>query len=90
MDGFAVKARDLAKATMDAPVRLKVIATAPAGSASKMRLNMGHGACFHGSTLPRGWTPVSCKRTSMQISDDSASPFRGSAPFGKCPAAGRT
>jgi len=82
MDGFAVKAEDLAKATMDAPVTLKVIATAPAGSASKNAVE--HGACvrvFTGSTLPRGADAVVMQEDVKQNSDDSASAlFVESAP----------
>jgi molybdopterin molybdotransferase len=82
MDGYAVKAEDLAKASVNAPVTLKVIATAPAGSASQGAVE--HGTCvrvFTGSTLPRGADAVVMQEDVKQNSDDSSSAlFVESAP----------
>ncbi len=59
MDGFAVRARDLAHATADRPVVLPVVAVVPAGSAPTPPLAAGQAArIMTGAMLPDGTDAV--------------------------------
>ncbi len=71
MDGYAVRAEDLAAAGADAPVELRVIGTAPAGAV--LHKVVERGACariFTGSVLPRGADAVVMQEDVQQISND--------------------
>lgn len=55
MDGYAVRAEDLAGATGESPVRLRVIDDVPAGSVSKVRVGNGEAArIMTGAPVPDG------------------------------------
>jgi molybdenum cofactor synthesis domain-containing protein len=55
MDGFAVRARDLAQASAAAPVTLRVVAVIPAGKPSERSLAAGEAArIMTGAMLPAG------------------------------------
>jgi molybdopterin molybdotransferase len=59
MDGYAVRAEDLAPARRDSPVALRLIGVAPAGSSLDKSVERGTCArVFTGSTLPRGANAV--------------------------------
>jgi molybdopterin molybdotransferase len=55
MDGYAVRAADVASASEDRPVRLPVVADIPAGSTERTRLARGQAArIMTGAPLPEG------------------------------------
>lgn len=55
MDGYAVRASDLAGATAESPVRLDVIADVPAGSIAAVRVQAGQAArIMTGASVPAG------------------------------------
>ena len=55
MDGFAVRAADVAEATTDSPRRLRVVADIPAGSQPTISLNAGEAArIMTGAPVPEG------------------------------------
>ncbi len=55
MDGYAVRARDVAGASADAPVRLRVVADLPAGSAAEPFVEAGTAArIMTGAPMPPG------------------------------------
>ena len=55
MDGFAVRAADVAEATIDSPRRLRVVADIPAGSQPTISLNAGEAArIMTGAPVPEG------------------------------------
>jgi molybdopterin molybdotransferase len=55
MDGFAVQAADVAKATNDSPLRLSVVADIPAGSSPTISLTAGQAArIMTGAQVPDG------------------------------------
>lgn len=55
MDGYAVRAADLAGATAESPVRLEVIADVPAGSIAAARVQAGQAArIMTGAPIPAG------------------------------------
>lgn len=59
MDGFAVRASDVASATREAPVRLKVLADAPAGSVLHCEVTPGTSVrIMTGAELPPGTEAV--------------------------------
>jgi molybdopterin molybdotransferase len=59
MDGFAVRADDVATASREAPVRLKVIAEAPAGSITRCEVIPGSAVkIMTGAVLPPGTEAV--------------------------------
>jgi molybdopterin molybdotransferase len=73
MDGYAVRAEDLASAKADAPVILKVIGTAPAGTPFGKVVERG--TCvrvFTGSTLPHGTDAVVMQEDVKQNSEDAS------------------
>jgi molybdopterin molybdotransferase len=82
MDGFAVRAEDVAAAGASAPVALRVIGTAPAGVVFDKLVEPG--TCvrvFTGSTLPRGADAVVMQEDVQQNSQDPLSVlFAESAP----------
>jgi molybdopterin molybdotransferase len=74
MDGYAVRAEDLAPARVDAPVSLRVMGTAPAGVVFDKVV--GQGTCvrvFTGSTLPRGADAVVMQEDVQQNDTDPSS-----------------
>jgi len=74
MDGYAVRAEDLAAAGASAPVALRVIGTAPAGVVIDRTVEPG--TCvrvFTGSTLPRGADAVVMQEDVRQNSQDPSS-----------------
>jgi len=74
MDGYAVRAEDLASAAPDAPVALRVMGTAPAGVVLDKVVESGTCArVFTGSTLPRGADAVVMQEDVQQNSQDPAS-----------------
>jgi molybdopterin molybdotransferase len=76
MDGYAVRAEDLAPARADAPVTLRVIGTAPAGVVFDNVV--GQGTCvriFTGSTLPRGADAVVMQEDVKQDDKDPSNVF---------------
>jgi molybdopterin molybdotransferase len=82
MDGYAVRAEDLASAGADAPVALRVIGTAPAGIVLDKVVERGTCArVFTGSTLPDGADAVVMQEDVQQNSQDASSVlFMESAP----------
>jgi len=82
MDGYAVRAADLASASADAPVALRVIGTAPAGVVLDKVVERGTCArVFTGSALPRGADAVVMQEDVKQNSQDPSSVlFAESAP----------
>jgi molybdopterin molybdotransferase len=82
MDGYAVRAEDLASAGAAAPIALRVIGTAPAGVVLDKVVERGTCArVFTGSTLPRGADAVVMQEDVKQNSSDSLSIlFAESAP----------
>lgn len=55
MDGFAVRAADIASATTDAPVELDVIEDIPAGAAPRLTVESGQAArIMTGAAMPEG------------------------------------
>src|ERR1043166_419911 len=55
MDGYAVRAAEVASATTDAPVHLRVLGKAPAGDAFSKEISPGYCVrLFTGSLLPNG------------------------------------
>jgi molybdopterin molybdotransferase len=85
MDGYAVRAEDLAPAGTDAPVALRVIGTAPAGIVFDKVVERGTCArIFTGSTLPRGANAVVMQEDVQQNTEDPSSVvFVESAPPGE-------
>jgi len=85
MDGYAVRAEDLALAASGAPVALRVIGTAPAGAVFDMVVERGTCArVFTGSTLPRGADVVVMQEDVQQNAEDPSSVvFVESAPLGE-------
>jgi molybdopterin molybdotransferase len=82
MDGFAVRAEDLASAGAAAPVALRVVGTAPAGVVFDKLVERG--TCvrvFTGSTLPRGADAVVMQEDVQQDAQHPSSVlFTESAP----------
>lgn len=73
MDGYAVRAADIARAAPDRPVRLKVIADVPAGHPADVEVQAGEAARITtGALLPRGADTV----VPVEDTDD---PARGSS-----------
>lgn len=85
MDGYAVRAQDLASAGAHVPVALRVIGTAPAGVVFHKMVEQG--TCvrvFTGSTLPRGADAVVMQEDVQQNSLDASSVlFAENAPPGE-------
>ena len=83
MDGYAVRAQDLASAATASPVALRVIGTAPAGVVFDKLVEAG--TCvrvFTGSRLPRGADAVVMQEYVKQNSQDPSSVlFLESAPL---------
>jgi molybdopterin molybdotransferase len=74
MDGYAVRAEDLASAGADAPVALRIIGTAAAGMVLDKVVEPGMCArVFTGSTLPRGADAVVMQEDVQQNSRDPSS-----------------
>jgi len=74
MDGYAVRADDLASATIAAPVALRVIGTAPAGVVLDKMVEKGTCArVFTGSVLPRGADAVVMQEDVKQNSQNASS-----------------
>jgi molybdopterin molybdotransferase len=73
MDGYAVRAEDLSRARVDAPVTLRVIGTAVAGDVFDNVVEQG--TCvrvFTGSTLPRGADAVVMQEDVKQDAKDQS------------------
>jgi len=59
MDGFAVRAADVAQATLDAPARLKLVGTVRTGHAAEFSIRPGEcGQVMTGAPLPAGTDAV--------------------------------
>lgn len=55
MDGFALKAVDVQKATQETPVELEVVSDIPAGASPEFKLESGHAArIMTGAPIPEG------------------------------------
>jgi molybdopterin molybdotransferase len=71
MDGFAVRAGDLAQASREQPVRLKIVETIAAGSVPKAKLGSGLAArIMTGAPIPQGAdavVPVEQTRSSGEV-----------------------
>ncbi len=76
MDGFAVKAADIAHASRKTPARLKIVADIPAGSPTDMHLTAGQAArIMTGAPLPEGADAVvPVEDTDLQASFLAESP----------------
>lgn len=71
MDGYAVRAADIAGATAAAPVRLRVVGDLPAGQASDV--TVGHGEAIRimtGAPMPSGADAVVMVERTTRIGDD--------------------
>jgi molybdopterin molybdotransferase len=77
MDGYAVKAADIAQASADSPVRLSVIGDIPAGVAPDLHLSSGQAArIMTGAPLPNGAdSVVPVEQTDSQWRTDANSPL---------------
>jgi molybdopterin molybdotransferase len=73
LDGYAVRSEDLAPASAEAPVALRVIGTAPAGAVLGKTVEQGTCArVFTGSALPRGADAVVMQEDVKKNAEDAS------------------
>ena len=77
MDGFAVRAADLANASEDSPVSLQVVGEVPAGSVFNGEIGFGETArIMTGASVPDGADAVVKSPITLVVTEGRGAPFR--------------